>query len=653
MATLVLSTVGTLLGGPVGGAIGSLVGQSIDQQIFEGSRRGPRLGDLSVQTSSYGTQLPRIYGTMRVAGSIIWSTDLVESGQTSGAKGQPDTTFSYSVSFAVALSSRPVQEIRRIWADGKLLRGAAGDFKVSTEFRFYDGKEAQEIDPLIGSIEGPNDTPAYRGVALAVFENLELAEYGNRIPFLTFEVVADAAPPALRDVLNDASAGLIDCDAATSIGGYAAMGRSVREAVEPIVAGFAVDLVEGGSILRSPSTAVGRSVTENDLGSSADSRPVARLERAQTSPRSLPSSLSLAYYDPQRDYQAGLSQSDVVDQLRTEAKIELPAVLSASDARSLAEDVMARRWAQRDKLVLRLPPRFMTLEPGERIELAASSTQWQVHRSTIDGLVAVVELRPRWRTQAALAADPGRVLATHDIVTGELSMALVELPDVAGETGSIPMLYLAASTPTAGWKPVPVEVSCGAFVTSSRTASRKAVMGHATTVLADDSVEVQLIDQDQWLISCDDDALTGGVNFALIGDELVQFADARPLGAGRFRLTRLLRGRAGTEWAMPNHAIGDLFLLVSVASMQPIALPVWARGSPITTTRSKTGALAPMSQLAHRPPRSPAANGGQQAVRSRATAIAAASGGTTIDTEARGAIAQILRALRQHGLIAT
>ena len=154
MATLVLSTVGTALGGPVGGAIGSLIGQSIDQQIFSSPTKGPRLGDLAVQTSSYGTRIPRIYGTMRVAGSIVWATDLVESSATPGAKGQPDVTYSYSVSFAVALSSRPLREIRRIWADGNLLRGAAGDFKVSTEFRFHDGSVVQTVDPLIGSIEG-------------------------------------------------------------------------------------------------------------------------------------------------------------------------------------------------------------------------------------------------------------------------------------------------------------------------------------------------------------------------------------------------------------------------------------------------------------------------------------------------------------------
>ena len=45
--------------------------------------------------------------------------------------------------------------------------------------------------------------------------------------------------------------------------------------------------------------------------------------------------------------------------------------------------------------------------------------------------------------------------------------------------------------------------------------------------------------------------------------------------------------------------------------------------------------------------------GGQQVVGSRAAAIAPASGGTTIDTQARAAIDEILGALRQHGLIDT
>src|SRR5205085_2260015 len=126
---------GTVDGGPIGGAIGSNIGRRIDAEIFKPKgRQGPRLGDLSVQTSSYGTQIPKIFGTMRVAGTVIWATDLREERTKSGGgKGQPKTTsYSYSASFAVALSGRPLRAVRRIWADGNLLRGAAGDFKSRT-----------------------------------------------------------------------------------------------------------------------------------------------------------------------------------------------------------------------------------------------------------------------------------------------------------------------------------------------------------------------------------------------------------------------------------------------------------------------------------------------------------------------------------------
>src|SRR6478735_5723574 len=178
MATLVLSTVGSALGGPLGGALGGLVGQSIDQRLFGARRKGPRLGDLSVQTSSYGSPLPRIYGTMRVAGTVVWATDLQEEeAATGGGKGSPETIgYAYSASFAVALSSRPIRSVRRIWADGKLIRAEAGEFTVRTGFRVHPGSEDQQIDPLIASIETIDRTPAYRGIALAVFERLELAE---------------------------------------------------------------------------------------------------------------------------------------------------------------------------------------------------------------------------------------------------------------------------------------------------------------------------------------------------------------------------------------------------------------------------------------------------------------------------------------------
>ena len=67
MATLVLGTVGRAIGGPLGGALGALLGNRIDRAVLGGTREGPRLTELAVQTSSYGTAIPLVFGTMRVA----------------------------------------------------------------------------------------------------------------------------------------------------------------------------------------------------------------------------------------------------------------------------------------------------------------------------------------------------------------------------------------------------------------------------------------------------------------------------------------------------------------------------------------------------------------------------------------------------------
>lgn len=594
MATLVLSTVGTALGGPVGGAIGSLLGQSIDQQLFSPSSKGPRLGDRAVQTSSYGTQIPRVYGTMRVAGSVIWATDLVESSEAAGAKGQPGTTYSYSASFAVALSSRPLREIRRIWADGKLLRGEAGDFKVGTGFRFYDGGEGQVVDPLIASIEGIGATPAYRGLALAVFENLELAEYGNRIPFLTFEVVADEGDPTLAGLFADVSAGTIAASDARTLTGYAAAGTSMRAAIEPLVQAFDAELADvGGRLASASSTPV--VIEEDELGSSAGGAPVARLQRDQDRAGSLPSTVLVTYYDPDRDYQSGQARADAGYRDGGELEIGLPAVLPAQKARSLAEEVMARSWARRDRLRIALPPARMDLRPGSLLSLPRLPGLWRTEQVTIDGMAVVVELSPERRLASAIPADAGRSSPAADLIYGVASLRLIELPKLDGSLGSAPAIYLAASNETKGWKTLAVEVSGPSWSSSMTTAARKSVLGSVTespgggtSELIDtaNALTVQLLDGDQWLTSCDDDALIAGANLALVGSELVQFGAAEPLGRGAFRLSRLLRGRGGTEWGMSSHAVGEPFVLIDPATLREVPAPDWSIGNEMVARQS-------------------------------------------------------------------
>jgi hypothetical protein len=590
MATLVLSTVGTALGGPIGGAIGALIGQSFDQQLLAPASRGPRLGDLSVQSSSYGTQIPRIYGSMRVAGSVVWATDLVESEQTTGAKGQPDVTYGYSVSLAVALSSRLVGAIGRIWADGKLLRGAEGDFKVPVTFRFYDGSETQAIDPLVGSIEGIANTPAYRGLALAVFENLELANYGNRIPFMTFEVIADPEPPAISSILADASGGAIVTDSAEAVSGYAAYGRSVAAAVAPLVDCFDVALFDDGSVVRHATGGASVMLASDELGNSADGAKASKIQREQTPLRSVPSTLRLTYYDPDRDYQAGEARAIAGEHGSNEVQQELAAVLSAPDAKSLVERMLARQWAARDRLTLRLPPMRLGLEPGSIVEPGLAPGSWIVDTCTIDGFVVVAELRPSWQPSAALVAEAGRIVSNIDIVEAPMSLAVLDAPDLGAAQMEGPKVLIAASSATPGWGAQTLTVSGAGRAYTTQTPVRKSVLGTALTRLADaqpflvdeaGSVDIHLVDEQQWLTSCDDNGLAEGLNLAVLGSELIQFGIATPIGPGRFRLTRLLRGRAGSEWASAGHAAGETFCLIDSGSVRALPLPAWMRGSEV------------------------------------------------------------------------
>lgn len=208
MATLVLSAAGAAFGGAVGGsfagltslalgkAVGATFGSVIDQRLM-GAGSAPvetgRVERFRIMGSSEGASLPRIFGRMRVAGQIIWSSRFLEattSQQTRGKGGGGATVrdFSYSIHLALALSEGEILRVGRIWADGHPLAQAG------LTWRLHPGTAKQLPDPLIAAVEGSEQTPAYRGTAYVVFENLDLTPFGNRIPQFNFEIFRRTAP---------------------------------------------------------------------------------------------------------------------------------------------------------------------------------------------------------------------------------------------------------------------------------------------------------------------------------------------------------------------------------------------------------------------------------------------------------------------------
>ncbi len=588
MATMILTAVGTAIGGPIGGALGALAGRAFDSAVLlkPKGREGPRISELQVQTSSYGSQVPQIFGAMRVAGTVIWATDLRESKvKQGGGKGQPSvTSYSYAASFAVALSARRVRSVGRIWADGNLLRGAAGDFKSALgAFRLHDGGADQPVDPLIGAAQGIGVTPAHRGIAYAVFEDLQLADFGNRIPSLTFEVFADDAPVmagAIAGALSGGAIGGVD----GAMQGYAASGADARTALQPLVDIFGLTLRDAaaGLSLVAPG-AVETMVTHAMRVARLNGKAETAVEQRRAVAQGVPLSLSLRHYDPARDYQAGVQKAVRGGVGRIAGAIEAPASIDTAAARALAEDRLAAAWAERSSLTVLCGWEALAIDPGAVVRVEGQAGRWQVRASEWEAMgVRLTLTRLTDAPARALTASAGAPVLQPDQPHGPTTLMLVDLPPVSDTPAAVPLVVVAAAGASDGWRGAAlfsVTPGSGEAVPVGETAlpARMGVVvtppGDASALLVDqrNSMEVEMLAD--WMTPelADDAALARGGNLCLAGGELMQFGSVVQTGTRRFRLSRLWRGRRGTEAMMTGHAAGEAFLMIEAERLS--ALP--------------------------------------------------------------------------------
>ena len=221
MAQLAVAAAGAAIGSFFGAPqVGWLVGSFIGAALFAGGQQqkveGPRLGDLQVQASTYGMGIPQVFGSMRIAGNVIWARPLIEKRSKSsagkGGGGQTVVSYAYFATFAVAFAKGPVDAIRRVWADGKLIVDLSETSIQGKSFRYGEhiyrlhlGTETQAPDPVIEMHEGAGNAPGYRGLVYITFDELPLKDFGNRIPNITAEVVAAGSivhpEPARRPVV--------------------------------------------------------------------------------------------------------------------------------------------------------------------------------------------------------------------------------------------------------------------------------------------------------------------------------------------------------------------------------------------------------------------------------------------------------------------
>jgi len=200
MASIVLSGLGSAVGGglfssgiapAIGGVIGGTVGDAVDSMYLSRDTKqesyNHRIKEVTIQNASYGSVIPIVYGSIKLAGNIIWADRIKEHQENttqvvSKRQRLVRTKYNYTISIAIAIAKGTITSLDRIWADDVLLdRG-------SSNIRFYSGSEDQMPDPLIERVLGVGKAPAYRGLSYVVFEDFDVSGFHNRIPQFTFEV---------------------------------------------------------------------------------------------------------------------------------------------------------------------------------------------------------------------------------------------------------------------------------------------------------------------------------------------------------------------------------------------------------------------------------------------------------------------------------
>lgn len=176
----------------------------LDKKFGIKDTEGPRLSDLSVQTSTYGAEIPRLYGTLAIAGNVIWlennqlreTVHKKKSGGKGGASTDPTKTYSYSATFALGLCEGEIAAVRRIWCADKLIYSAGSsdintiiaNNKTSKMFTLYRGTDDQMPNSRYEANVGAGNAPAFRGLAYLVFYDFQLEKYSNSLQGAQFKV---------------------------------------------------------------------------------------------------------------------------------------------------------------------------------------------------------------------------------------------------------------------------------------------------------------------------------------------------------------------------------------------------------------------------------------------------------------------------------
>ncbi len=399
--------------------------------------------------------------------------------------------------------------------------------------------------------------------------------------------VAIAAPGDLdTSALSDTVIGFVITDR-----------MAARAALEPLAAAYFFDPREEdfkvAMVPRGGAPAV--TIDEADLGARAFGDPaiVPLIGEERIQEIELPRRIDLTYADPILDYQTNTQfflRAEAAVASRALKVINLPLAMSGAEAAQRVERIGFQTWQARTLYDLRVSRMHARISTGDVIRASASgvTATLRVDRVDhgVDGVIrigGVAEDAVVYDSAAVGVAALG-VAAQSIVLAGPSAFHLLDIPLLRDAEEGLGIYVAAGALGEETWPGVSILKSADGeafdFPFLFVPGTRNAVHGATETALPDHGActwdrgsTLTLRLTRGALVAAEETAVLNGANALLVGDEIVQFANAALNADGSTTLDTFLRGRRGTEWATAGHTIGERVLLLNDATLNRVNLP--------------------------------------------------------------------------------
>lgn len=384
----------------------------------------------------------------------------------------------------------------------------------------------------------------------------------------------------------------------------AAIAGSATEVLSTLryVYGFDIVRTAATMVFVPYNTAVVANIPMEHMGFETSKSNLSRYSVQRLQSSDLPRRVSLTFKNSAMNYHEDQEKAELFSYTKgQDVDVTLPLVLTNQQAKDISERALSMSHSQANTILFTLPYEYIHLQPGDNINTEMGLLRITVIDENPNNVLNVTCISAT-EVEYALEASgqPPRIpqpSTNTQVEVGFTFGVLLDLPPL-NSSDNQPRMHAAVH----GYN-VPTWPGCLTYETrdggetydvigtSDSAQSTIGMVEFATTGLPEDEfvqwdnkTEIVVTLKTNQLISAANDlAVYNGANTCMIGPEMIGFRNAELIGLDaygnkKYKLTKLLRGKRGTEWAINEHRDEELFVLVDDTLIEiPFPQEEWGR----------------------------------------------------------------------------